>query len=178
MGAADADKGGGRAPDVVYICGVATVVGLAVAACFLLQRQLRRIAAASDASSVTLPLARTIADLFDAAPDAGAWARTRATLEKTRLRAITLTLYSPTGEVFMDTATPSDGRLPAPPTQRQSELFALLAKQHVKETPAGVRATLFRTCSPRGGERSVTAIGAVATADGQIVAVQACGADV
>lgn len=162
----------------LYVVGGVLIVTLSAFFCFMLQRQLRRVTSSSEASSITLPMARTVADLLDATDDEKQRFKTIATLENTRFRTLTITLYSGDGEVYMDTAIPTDGRLPVPPTQRQAVVFELLKANKIDESSNGVRVTTFRTCSPKGGERSLTSIGAYVSKCGIVVAVQACGADV
>lgn len=162
---------------VPYTVAAIVVVCMSFGFCLLLQHQLARLSASSEHSTVTLPLARTVADLIDSV-EGHARAATLRTLENSRFRAIAITVYSPDGEVYMDTQTPTDGRLPAPATTRQADVFELLRQQQLNDAKNGVRASLFRTCSPKGGYRAVTSVGAIACRCGMIVAVQACGADV
>lgn len=155
-----------------------------------LQHRLSKISSSSEHNSVVLPLAKTIRDLFQTMLDKKEGSGTGvssllATLENTRFRAMTITIFDGEGEVWMDTSQPASGKLPAPPTQRQTDLFREVKRQAQKEgkegalLQAGVRLSMYRTCSPKGGEKDMAAIGACETKCGTYVIVcQACGSDV
>lgn len=158
-----------------------------------LQHRLSKISSSSEHNSVVLPLAKTIRDLFQTMLDekkkegsSMGVSSLLSTLEDTRFRAMTITVYDGNGEVWMDTSQPASGKLPAPPTQRQTDLFREVKRQAQKEgkegaalLQAGVRLSMYRTCSPKGGEKDMAAIGACETKCGTYVVVcQACGSDV
>ena len=86
----------------------------------LLQVQLLRLRAQSTDAGFVLPLARTVADVISTIPESSLAAMI-ARLEDTRFRTISIVAYSREGEVYMDTSSPTSGKLPMPPSARQTQ---------------------------------------------------------
>ena len=126
----------------------------------LLQVQLLRLRAQSTDAGFVLPMARTVADVLSTTPLPSLPAM-MARLEDTRFRTITVVVYSRDGEVFLDTSSPTSGKLPMPPSARQKQAFDALMEAKVGEHPEGVAVTLMRSCNPRGGEATANTIAAV-----------------
>ena len=174
---------------VAYTIGAVGVALAGVGFSLFLQHRLSKISSSSEHNSVVLPLAKTIRDLFQTMLDkkegSMGVSTLLSTLEDTRFRAMTITVFDGEGEVWMDTSQPASGKLPAPPTQRQTDLFLEVKRQAQKEgkdrslLQAGVRLGMYRTCSPKGGEKDMAAIGACETKCGTyLIVCQACGSDV
>lgn len=166
--------------DVVYTVGAVAIGLVSVGFCILLQDRLSKISSSSEHNSVVLPLAKTVADLIDSSSTKEETTKLLSTLEDTKFRAISITVFSEEGEIWMDTAQPPYGKVPSPPTERQETLFRLICEERKKEekrSKGGFRTSLYRSCHPNGsGEKDVTAVG-VCPCDrhGMIVACQACG---
>lgn len=155
----------------------ATVLIVVICLCFvvLLQIQLCRLRRQSNDASFTLPLARTFADLLSTC-SAEERMNLIARLEDTRFRSVSVMVFSNLGEVYADSSSPVSGKLPMPASSRQKDVFEMLKEKKAFEEPNGVHGTLFRSCNPRGGEKSTSTIAGMSIKEmSALVAVCSCG---
>lgn len=160
-----------------WLVAASALAAFLVLMCYLLQKQLLRLHNQATDAALVLPLCRTLGDLLSTSKERSAMLEQ---LENTRFRSISIAVFSPEGEVFMDTTAPCASRkhVPVPSSQRQREVHRLLVDRKVLETPAGVSASLFRSCHPAGGPSHISSVAGVVTEDKtMVIAVTACGAE-
>ena len=85
---------------------------------------------------LTMPLCRTRADIVRRVPEEAA--ALFPALEDGRFRSCHVAVFSPGGEVYLDSLQPCRGKLPMPHSARQKETFSRLKEKGVLDAGAEV----------------------------------------
>lgn len=126
---------------------------------------------------LTMPLCRTLADIVRRVPEEAT--ALFPALEDGRFRSCHVAVFSPGGEVYLDSLQPCRGKLPMPPSARQKETFSRLKEKGVLDAgAAGVQVSVFRPCHLSCTQYDTNVVCGVHVQEkGYVVVVDSCGAE-
>lgn len=151
---------------------VALVVLLLLWAVFVYQSKLQALKNAHQTADTLLPMCKTIAEILHHSPDP---TRVYSALENSQFRATWVTVYSNDGEVWADSFSPCQGKLPVPASEHQKDVFRLVKERKALEEPGGVLLHHFGRCrTTQDNDASAIAAKAV-EGKGMLVVLQTCG---
>lgn len=142
----------------------------------LYQWRLCNICEQSRDASIVVPMTRTFCDILSVGTDQDA-KQMMGVLEASKFRSFSITVFDSVGDIVVDSVSPVGSRGSMPPTQRHADLFsAVSGKDDSKESSRVITGSLFRSCHPKGGEKSTTVFAAMKIRDGAYtVVVCSCG---
>lgn len=156
------------------LAGLVVTCMFAIATVLVFNSQLIRLKTSHYNAEQLLPMCKTIESVLDACSHDRS--EVLKALEQATFRTTWITVFSLDGEVWADSLTPTQGRLPMAPSASQRESFKVASDAGASKEGPAVLTRRFGNCA-RSGCAGTISLAATRVKGDLVLVMQSCGRD-